>query len=320
MADTLKKGGAAIATGGFSEAGNLLGSIQKDEAKSGMVMGAAAGFSIGGPIGGAIGAVVGVFGGMHAKRKRRREERRILIANTKIAMEVGEGATSHIQQSRERIASNYEYNIEAERARIMGSGGTLEGSAWEEAVGQQVAQRDEDTTSIDEYEAEYRESDAYKLIKQDYEFAKGGGGRFGRDENRGKSVTGEDYLTKEQRGELLSWSGDNDDDGMDTGADDSFMGTAYKAYKESTFYTMDEFEKSRFGTDEQKAEVSSALDARIKEANAVFSDYLALDSLERGAQQFGYSDPGWNDHYSGAGEQSRLREKLDYTPRREESD
>lgn len=323
MANRTERGGALIGTFGLSGAGDLLGSIKKDEAKSGLVMGAAAGAQFG-PIGAAVGAVIGVFSGMHAKRKRRRAERRLLIANTKIAMEVGEGAYSHIAQSRERIASNYEYNIESERARIMGSGGTLEGTAWEEAVGRQVEQRDSDTTDIDDYEQEYRESDAYKLIQKDHEFARtGGGARWGRDENRGKSVTGEDYYTKEQRAELISYGsgggyGYDDEDYQDTGADDSFMGAAYREYKESTFYTMDEFEQVRFGTDEQKEEARGALDARIKEANTVFEDYLALDKLEKGSQSYYNNDDyygGRREAYSGADEQARLREKLGYTPR-----
>lgn len=243
-----------------------------DETQSGIMSGVAAG-SMFGPVGMIVGGAIGGFMGGKAKKKRREAERQMLIANTKMSYEIGEGSVSGMAKSRSNIATSYTANLAQERARIVASGGSLEGDAWKQAQGSVAIERDRALDAVATEREAYEASDAYGFIKRDYDAAFGAAGT-------GISVTGEDFYTEEQRADMRDYAAPLYTGDPDAG-DSRTVAAAKGVYRESVAMSLDEFELSRFGTDEQKAEMEGITSTRITEANKVYDDFLAMEELAR---------------------------------------
>jgi len=260
-----------------------------DEAKSGLLSGAAAGSTFG-PIGTAVGAVLGVFGGMRAKRKRRDAERNMRISNTNISMQIGRGTVSNIAKDRENIARSYTTNLAREKARVVAGGGTLDEETMQQIQGRVGGERDRLTAEVDLARERFEGSDAYGYIKEEYTHAFVGGRHGSGRRGIGYDNT-TDYYTEEQRGELRNYDPRTNFYGDDEGPEVSDrMQAANRAYGESVGMSLDEFEISQFGTEEQKTEFQGVMDARIQEANRIYDDALAMDTLEVEARRQRESD------------------------------
>ena len=236
-------------------------------ATSSVAAGMAAGASFG-PVGIFVGAAVGMF----AHRKARKAWRRKQIEYTKASYSYAEQAFSYLGQGREQVGETYQRELASGRARFGASGASLEGSAWESVQGEALRKRDEALEGLGLEEEQFRATESYKLFGQDYERMLGGvtsrkregGAEEGETVTRygvGRTgITGESIFTPEQQKKLQTYK----HKGV---ADKSGGLTSFKEYSSMITPSLEEWEKARFGSDEDRTAFSSMLDERIEKAN-----------------------------------------------------
>jgi len=144
--------------------------MHNNEDKSGFLSGGAMGAQFGGPLGFVVGAALGGFLGSKAKKKRKIAEEKILVANTKRATKIGDQVIAGLNQSKAEIAENYTRGLSTERAKYAASGKRLEGASYQRVLGAVGQQRDEALTGVATDTDKFKKSEAFKFIKQDYEY------------------------------------------------------------------------------------------------------------------------------------------------------
>jgi hypothetical protein len=227
----------------------------------GAVTGAATG-SMFGPVGAVAGGVIGGFMGRKKAKKAKAAERAQSQANTKQAYGIGQDTYSMISQGREDAQAGFQQDQSTTRARFAASGGKLEGSAWESATGENVRRRDDKLSSIQIEEDKWRGSEAYSLFKDDF-----------------NAMTDDNIWSKSKVGASL-WSSkqQNKIQGRDAAGGD------YAEYMAKVKPSIQEYEKFRFGSAEDKTAYAQGMDQRIEKADKWLSGKQAERSLANSRQ------------------------------------
>ena len=240
----------------------------------GAASGAAAGGSMFGPVGAVVGGVIGGIAGLGSGRKRKRAEHAAKVANTKQSYQMTADSFSSLREGRERAAKGYAQDMATTRAKFAASGGRLEGTAWNQSSGENVRRRDELLTDIQFQEDEWRGSEAYGYVKQDFENMKKGG-----DSYVGASLRGDDQKVEQ----LIDWktpvvkryTGKSEE--APAGAYDRVASDPDRqGYLDRIAPTMAEYEQHRFGNAEDKAKYSTAMDQRLTSANEWYEGQKAM--------------------------------------------
>lgn len=204
-----------------------------------------------------MGWLSSLFGGGGARRRQEKE-------NAMQSFDIAQDSITAYGNNRSIIAEQFAGNLSTARARMGASGVDTQGSAWQGIMGGLVRGRDEALGKVQAEETAFRQGTAFKLVREDFERmgeVKMVGGRSAsksRDATAGtmsfvskSSVTGESYLTDEQRGMLRSGGGRRD----------------MEKYAESIRPSFAEYEKYRFGSAEDKAAFSDSMTSRIEASN-----------------------------------------------------
>lgn len=240
---------------------------------TGAASGAAAG-SMFGP----VGMVVGGFVGMAMGGSGRDAQRKAVKRATEQSYSIGDQTYQYINKGRVEAEEAFQHDMSTARARFASSGGRLEGSAWDQASGEVIRQRDERLADLGTEEKAFRNSDAYGFIKDDFENQGNVSMSHTQTKNvdrykvsmgRGTGVTGASMFAPEHLKMLRSG----------TSGKGKELITRYENYSQSIKPSMDEYMDYRFGTDEQKATYVDDMTTRIKEANKRFDiDKAAADA------------------------------------------
>jgi len=271
-----------------------------DEGKSGMLSGAGAGAMFG-PVGIFTGAVLGGLFGRSAKKRRRREEARLLKAHTKQAYGIGEREFEDLAKGRKTAEAGYQYGIASAKAKYGAAGARLEGESWLALLGEEAAKRDRSLGEVQLREDEFRTSEAYKFLKQDYDFMSGMQSRieYGSDiDERTYSLvkegkSGESFFTIDQQSDLRDYNGiKQTPEGWTPEGFSRSDKAAYETYRSSIMPTIEEYELSRFGSDEDKAGFESTMTQRISDANRVYDEYQLQRDVAIEQQRQAYRNYG----------------------------
>lgn len=271
-----------------------------DEGRSGMLSGAGAGAMFG-PVGIFAGAVLGGLFGRSAKKRRRREEARILKANTKQAYGIGEREFEDLTRSRKTAEAGYQYGLASAKAKYGAAGARLEGESWLALLGEEAAKRDRSLGDVQLREDEFRTSEAYKFLKQDYDFMSGMQSQqdpWDDTDSRTYSLvkegkSGESFFTENQQSDLRDYSGiSQSSEGWTPQGFDRSDKAAYESYRSSVMPTIEEYEQSRFGGDEERAGFESVMTQRINDANRIYDEYLLQRNVAIEQQRQDYRNYG----------------------------
>lgn len=240
------------------------------------ISGAAAGFSVAGPVGAWVGFVAGAFGGKSKRRRAKRENARILKENTKQAYGISKASYESIKKTRGDIQETYTSNLQSDVARYATSGKVLTDEQRNQMIGSNAGDRDTALEAVDIQEAKFKNSDAYRVYKEDYEYMAGGGVK---EEGTSFSVpsegrSGNSFYTEDQKKMLKTLEYDRE-------MDDRYkMKSRFESYAKTLAPTFEEYEKSLYGTDEEKAAFERDTTERIIMANRRLDSMLAWDKAE----------------------------------------
>ncbi len=254
------------------------------EETSGFLGGAATGFKIGGPVGFIVGGALGSFFGSKAGKKRRDAEYKALVANTKQAYKIGDQTFAGLKKSREDIGKKYKQELASSQARYAASGARLEGAGYQRLLGSVSKTRDAALAETDTQEDKFRKSEAFKFIKQDYEYLtktnRFSNGPGYNDEGyqyslrtNGRAGTG--FFTDEQKEKLQT---------LDTSKKQG-VEKAFAQYANSINPTFEQYEKFKFGSDDDKAQFESDMTRRINQANTAYDQAKVEQGLREERQR-----------------------------------
>lgn len=202
-----------------------------------------------------------IFGGYDKASSRRLQQENLEEAGTLI-----EESKTAWADNRDQIHAQFKDRLSTARAKMGASGFTMGSGAWESIYGGLVRGRDEALGKLQTEEADFREGAAYQVVKEDFEAT---GLELSINANQGKKpsdydpdieysvnvkspTSGKSYLTEEQQGMLLT---------SKTG------GASFRGYVDDLKPSFEEYEKFRFGSDEEKAAFSDSMTTRIEASN-----------------------------------------------------
>ena len=133
--------------------------------QSNVAQGAAAG-SYFGPWGAVAGGVLGgVLGDSGPNATERREAKEAVAGQ---AYGIAQESFQYLSQGREAAQKTYRQDMASMTARFAATGASMTGSAWQQNRGNVIRTRDDALTGFNQFEDEYRNSEAYAEFKKDY--------------------------------------------------------------------------------------------------------------------------------------------------------
>ena len=241
--------------------------------QSNVAQGAAAG-SYFGPWGAVAGGVLGgVLGDSGPNATERREAKEAVAGQ---AYGIAQESFQYLSQGREAAQKTYRQDMASMTARFAATGASMTGSAWQQNRGNVIRTRDDALTGFNQFEDEYRNSEAYAEFKKDYrrQFKVSDDGDRKRSRVKdGKTV---DMFSKAQLNSMQLF--EKYTPGGTRGKGDR----AYKAkgnkyadlgerYNEMLKPGIRAYEIQQFGTKAQKSQFRSDMDVRISDANQWYS-------------------------------------------------
>ncbi len=265
-------------------ADNMFGGYDEDlYASSSPLTGASTGATIGamfGPVGavagGFIGGAVSMFDGSSGKRKRAR------IKATVQSYAFAKDVYAYGEEGRKQVQKDYEASSATVLARYSASGADTQSEGYRALEGKLIRERDKFFADIDAEIQEYRAGPGFEWLRNDVERQTSAYGHTGRHTAYRKigleGRTGYSVFTDAQKNKLIShsWNPDRAESGPNI--------KQYQEYGDRLRPEMEMYEKSIYGTADDKTAYTKHMDERITAANEWYRGVRHADSVSRKAR------------------------------------